>query len=142
MKFITGKLIVILVMGCLAFSYAEVWGEDWKFILKNKVGDDVYYDADSLIRPSKGIVRVTVKVVYIEKNANREAEKLGSAYKDLSHRIILLEMNCMEKKEAFLEITAYSKKGKTISSIKPDKATWIATPPESIGEGLNKILCR
>jgi len=142
MKLITGKLIIILVVGCLVFSYAEVWGEDWKFILKNKAGDDGYYDADSLIRPSKGIIRVSLKVVYSEKNVNREAEKLGPSYKDLSHRIILLEMNCIEKKDAFLEITAYSKKGKIISSIKPDKATWMASPPESIGEGLHKLLCK
>src|SRR4030042_4876020 len=142
MKLTIGRLMIILVIGCLAFSSAEVWGEDWKFILKNRSGDDGYYDADSLIRPSKGIVRVSLKVVFSEKSVNQETEKMGQSYKDLSHRIILLEMNCIEKKEAFLEITAYSKKGKAISSIKPDKPIWVAHPPESIGEGLHKLLCK
>jgi len=142
MKLTISKLMIILAIGCLTFGSAEVWGEDWKFVLKNKGGDDGYYDADSLVRPSKGIVRVSMKVVYSEKSLNREAEKLGASYKDLSHRIILLEMNCIEKKEAFLEITAYSKKGKAISSIKPDKPIWVAHPPESIGEGLHKLLCK
>ncbi len=142
MKSTIVKLMIILVLGCIALSDAEVWGEDWKFILKNKGGDDGYYDADSLTHPSKGIIRVSLKVVYSEKSINREAEKLGASYKDLSHRIILLEMNCIEKKEAFLEVTAYSKKGKAISSIKPDKPIWVAHPPESIGEGLHKLLCK
>lgn len=142
MKAIIVKLMIILVMGCIALSDAEVWGENWKFIHKNRAGDDGYYDADNLTYPSKGIIRVTLKLVYSEKSINREVEKSGASYKDLSHRIILSEMNCIEKKEAFLEVTAYSKNGKAISSIKPEKQVWIATPPGSIGESLNKLLCK
>lgn len=142
MKLTMSKWMIIMVIGCLAFSSAEGWGEDWKFILKNRAGDDGYYDSESITYPSKGMIKVTLKVVYSEKSINREAEKAGASYKDLSHRIILLEMNCAEKKEAFLEVTAYSKKGKAISSIKPEKPIWMAIPPGSIGEGLNKLLCK
>ncbi len=142
MKLMTGKLIIIIATGLLLFGNAEVWGENWKFLLKNKAGDEGYYDADSVTRPSKGIVRVLTKVVFSEKNINREGEKLGSSYKDMSHRVILHEMNCMEKKGAFLEVTTYSKKGIVLSSIKPNEVTWVKIPPESIGEALYKILCK
>ena len=143
MKLMIGKLMVILtVMGLLIFGNGEVWGENWKFVLKNKAGDDVYYDADSVTRPSKGIVRVLTKVVLSEKTVNREVERLGPSYKDMSHRVILQEMNCMEKKGAFLEITTYSKKGNILSSIKPNEATWVSIPPESSGEPVYKLLCK
>ena len=142
MKLMTGKLIIIIATGLLLFGNAEVWGENWKFLLKNKAGDEGYYDADSVTRPSKGIVRVLTKVVFSEKSINREAEKLGSSYKDMSHRVILHEMNCMEKKGAFLEITTYSKKGAILSSIKPNELTWVKIPPDSIGEALYKLLCK
>jgi hypothetical protein len=142
MKLMIGKLMIIVATGLLLFGNAEVWGENWKFVLKNKAGDDGYYDADSIIRPSKGIVRVSTKVVLSEKSVNREVEKFGSSYKDMTHRVILQEMNCMEKKGAFLEITTYSKKGNIISFIKPDESTWTAIPPDSIGEDLYKVLCK
>jgi hypothetical protein len=142
MKLMIGKLIIVIATGLLFFGNAEVWGENWKFVLKNKAGDEGYYDADSVIRPSKGIVRVLTKVVFSEKTINGQVEKLGSSYKDMSHRVILQEMNCMEKKGAFLEITTYSKKGAILSSIKPNELTWVKIPPESIGEALYKLLCK
>jgi Surface-adhesin protein E len=142
MKLMIGKLMIIVATGLLLFGNAEVWGENWKFVLKNQAGDDGYYDADSVIRPSKGNVRVLTKVVFSEKSVNREVEKFGSSYKDMTHRVILFEMNCNEKKGAFLEVTTYSKKGTIISSIKPDEAIWTDNPPKSIGEGLYKLLCK
>jgi hypothetical protein len=137
-----GKLIIIVATGLLVFSYAEVWGEDWKPLRQSKDGDSYYYDASSIVRPSKNIVRGLLKRVHSEKNINREVEKLGSTYKDLSHRIILWEMNCIEKKAAFVEITTYSKKGTVLSSVKPDKVIWAAIPPGSISEDLYKLLCK
>jgi hypothetical protein len=142
MKLMIGKLIIIIATGLLLFGNTEVWGENWKFVLKSKAGDDSYYDADSVIRPSKGIVRVLTKVVLSEKSVNREVERLGASYKDMTHRVILQEMNCMEKKGAFLEITIYSKKGNILSSIKPNEVTWVNIPPESIGEAVLKLLCK
>jgi hypothetical protein len=81
-------------------------------------------------------------VVFSERSVNREVEKYGPSYKDTSHRIILLEINCIEKKGAFLEVTTYSKKGNVISSIKSDKVAWAAIPPETIGDGCFKLLCK
>jgi hypothetical protein len=142
MKLMIGKLIIIVATGLLLFGYAEVWGADWKPLRPSKDGDSYYYDASSIVRPSKNIVRGLIKRVYSEKSLNREVEKLGSTYKDMSHRIILWEMNCIEKKAAFIEITTYSKKGAVLSSIKPDKPSWAAIPPESISEELYKLLCK
>ena len=61
MKSLLFKLGVILI-GLLIFGYAEVWGADWVF-----VGDyydnnlHLYYDAQSISRPSKNIFQISVK---------------------------------------------------------------------------------
>src|SRR4030042_1766904 len=142
MKSRIGRLMIIVVTGLLVFSYAEVWGEDWKLIRKNKDGDSYYYDASNITRPSKNIVRGSVKMVYSEKSINREIEKLGSSHKDFSYRINLWEMNCSEKKVAFLQITTYTKNGTVIKSIKLDKITWMSIVPDTMGEDLYKALCK
>jgi len=142
MKLMIGKLIITTVIGFLAFSYVEVWGADWKFLRMNKGGDHCYYDTESITRPSKNIVRGSVKIVYSQKNVNREVEKLGPSYKDLSHIIILLEMNCAEKKAAFLETTTYSKNEKIIQSIKVDSVKLVSILPETPGEDFYKALCK
>jgi len=144
MKSRIGRLMIIVVTGLLVFSYAEVWGEDWKFIRKSKDkdGDSYYYDASNITRPSKNIVRGSVKMVFSEKSINREIEKLGSSYKNLSYRINLWEINCSEKKVAFLQTTTYSKNGTIIKSIKLDKITWMSIVPDTMGEDLYKALCK
>jgi len=142
MKLMIGKLMITVVTGFLVFGYGEVWGADWKFIRMNKGGDSCYYDVASLIRPSEKIVRGSVKIVYSEKSVNREVERLGPSYKDLSHIIILWEMNCIEKKAAFLEITTYSKSEKIIKSNKVKTITWASIVPDTIGEDLYKLLCK
>ncbi|NWG02395.1 MAG: hypothetical protein HXY44_06020 [Syntrophaceae bacterium] len=142
MKRIIGKWVIIVAAGLFFLSHAEVWGEDWKFIRKQKNGDSSYYDADNITRPSKGMVRGVVKIVYSEKSINREVEKLGSSFKDLSHRTVIWEMNCSEKKVAFHQTDYYSKKGTIIKSIKIDKVTWMTIAPDTMGEDLFKILCK
>jgi len=142
MKSRIGRLMIIIVTGLLVFSYAVVWGEDWKLIRKNKDGDSYYYDASNITHPSKNIVRGSVKMVYSEKSINREIEKLGSSHKDFSYRINLWEMNCSEKKVAFLQITTYTKNGTVIKSIKLDKITWMSIVPDTMGEDLYKALCK
>jgi hypothetical protein len=141
MKSLSGKLGVILI-GLAIFSHTEVWGADWKFIRMNQSGDNCYYDADSITRPSKNIVRGSVKIVYSEKSVNREIERLGPSYKDLSHVIILWEMNCTEKKAAFLETTTYSKNEKIIKSFKVGSVKMVSIVPDTMGEDLYKALCK
>jgi len=143
MKPLSGKSgVVYVIIGLTIFSYAEVWGANWKFLRMSKGGDNCYYDADSITRPSKNIVRGSVKIVFSEKSVNREVERLGPSYKDLSHTIILWEMNCIEKKAAFLETTTYSKNEKIIKSIKIKTITWASIVPETMGEDLYKALCK
>jgi len=141
MKSLSVKLGVILI-GLAIFCCAEVWGADWKFLRMSKGGDNCYYDADNITRPSKNIVRGSVKIVYSEKSVNREIERMGQSYKDLSHTIILWEMNCSEKKATFLETTAYTKNEKIIKSIRFKTITWASIIPETMGEDLYKALCK
>jgi Surface-adhesin protein E len=141
MKSLSVKLGIVLI-GLAIFTYVEVWGEDWKFLRMSKGGDNCYYDADGITWPSKDIVRGSVKIVYSEKSVNREIERPGSSYKDLSYSIILWEMHCIEKKAALLQITTYSKNENVIKSIKYDAKKWASIVPETMGEDLYKELCK
>ena len=61
MKSFSVKLGVILI-GLIIFTNTKVWGADWVF-----VGDyydnnlHLYYDAQSISRPSKNIFQISVK---------------------------------------------------------------------------------
>jgi hypothetical protein len=72
MKLLSLELGVFLfVIGVAIFGNTEVWGADWKFwyeeIVKDHDGSNFkrvyYYDRESIVRPSKGIVKVWVKDV-------------------------------------------------------------------------------
>ena len=65
MKSLSVKLGVILI-GLAIFGYAEVWGADWKLYGVHE-NFSAYYDAQSITRPSKNIVRVWIRWDWTEK---------------------------------------------------------------------------
>ena len=139
MKSLSVKLGVILI-GLAIFTYAEVWGADWKFYNSNQwyLG---YYDAQSITRPSKNIVRVWVKWDCTEKGVLENVKRLGKQWENLSHIKLLKEIDCVEKKERILSSTDYNNKGEMIhSSSSPSE--WDFITPESVGEALYKEVCK
>jgi hypothetical protein len=133
------KLGVILI-GLAIFGYAEVWGADWKFYgaTENYLN---YYDAQSITRPSKNIVRVWIKFDYTEKGVMDWVGDFGKKYENLSHSIDLTEINCIEKTIHSLSATHYDNKGGAIySDSSPTKLFFII--PESVGENLYKEVCK
>ena len=96
MKSLLGKLGVILI-GLAIFGYAEVWGIDWKFFFSSEKCL-FFYDAQSITRPSKNIVRVWIRMDYTKKGVIDMVGKFGKKYENLSYAIHLEEINCAEKK--------------------------------------------
>ena len=139
MKSLLGKLGVVLI-GLVIFSYTEVWGADWK--LYNS-GEEClgYYDAQSITRPSKNIVRFWTKSVWTEKGVLSWVKDSGKKYENLSHTIYLQEINCAEKKIRRLSVTQYGHKGSVIDII-DSPSYWIFINPESMMEILYKEVCK
>ncbi len=139
MKSLSVKLGVILI-GLAIFGYAEVWGADWKFYggCEFFLG---YYDAQSITRPSKNIVRVWERSNFTERGVIKCVGNLGKEYENLSYTISLSEINCAEKMSHLLSGTYYDNKGNVIISDNSPQE-WHFITPESVDESLYKKVCK
>lgn len=114
MKSLLSKLGVVLI-GLAIFGYAEVWGADWKLYAVHE-SFLAYYDGQSITRPSKNIVRVQTRSNITDQGVLYLMRERGNAYENLTHFIMLSEINCKEKKVRPLSITYYDNKGGVIYS--------------------------
>jgi len=143
MKSLFVKLGVIFI-GLFIFGHAEVWGEDviiWKyyggseFIL-------AYYELQSIIRPSKNVVRVWVKWDYKKKGVMDMVRRFGKEYENLAYSKNLNEINCVEKKIHFQSADFYDNKEELIHSFSDQSSEWAFIAPESMNESLYKEVCK
>jgi len=133
MKSLSVKLGVIFI-GLIIFGYAEVRGADWVFV-EDFIYYRLYYDAQSISRPSKNIFQVTAKSEISEK-VKKETELRGWSYS-----IILYEFNCKEKIFRCLSYKRYHEDGEFISYLL-HKEGWLILPPKSAEESLYKAVCK
>ena len=148
MKSLFGRLgVILVVIGFTIFSYAEVWGADWKLYAESDFAN-YYYDAEDIVRPSENIVRVWIRTLYTEKGVNQwKAKNFGKVvqkfrYENLSNSTNLWEINCAKKMHQILSSTFYNKDGSVIESYNFDRADWIFIRPDSPGESLYKAVCK
>jgi len=132
MKSLLVKLGVILI-GLAIFGYAEVWGEDWVFV-GDYINYRLYYDAQSISRPSKNIFQISVK----SEVSNEVKKRYENA---ASYSIFLYEFNCKEKIFRTLSLKSYSEDGE-LMGYRPWREEWLIIPnlPELIS--LYKIVCK
>ncbi len=136
------SLLGVILIGLAIFGYGEVWGADWK-LYGSSEKSLAYYDTQSITRPSKNIVRVWVKITYTEKGVMDTVGSLGKKYEDLSHSIILREINCVEKMIHSLSGTYYDNGGGVIyTSSSPYLREWVFIAPESLAESLYEEICK
>lgn len=137
MKSLLAKFIVI---GLILFVHVEVRGADWKLYSFNDKGKN-YYDAQSITRASKNIVRVWVKWNYTEKGVMDIVEKMGKEFKKLEYSIILNEINCAEKTTRFLSLNYFDNNREVIVS-GSYTTEWTFIVPDTIDESLYKEICK
>jgi hypothetical protein len=141
MKSLLTKLGVVLI-GLTIFGNAEGWGEDWKYYGETDQGKH-YYDADSVIRPSKETVRVWRKILFTRKAVNDMTNQFGQEYKALSYMSMLFEFHCGDKKFCVLSVVNVSRDGKVIESFDyQDSPNWIVLRPGAIDGILCEIVCK
>ena len=132
----------VLVIGFILFCNAEGWGENWKR-LPVRDGGDFYYDAESITRPSKDVIRVWDKAVYSKKLVTATVKVLGERYKTLNHSKNLIELHCTEKKGRVLKIVYYSTDGGVLDSYNYSRELdWKFIVPGTVLDDLYKILCK
>ncbi len=106
MKPLSAKLGVILI-GLLIFGYRDVWGADWIKYGQNEIGS-YHYDQQSVTHLSKGIVRVSNKIVFTERGVATSVERLGKSYEKVGYDISLKKINCTEKNQRWVSSKVYS----------------------------------
>jgi len=134
--------LLIFVIGCqkTVLRNESTKGADWKLYNSDEeyLG---YYDAQSITRPSKNIVRFWTKSVWTEKGVLSWVKDSGKKYENLSHTIYLQEINCAEKKLRRLSESSYDNMGNVIYSFS-SLSEWDFIIPDSTGEILYKEVCK
>jgi hypothetical protein len=127
MKSLSVKLGVILI-GLAIFTYGEAWGADWKFFQVTKSTEEVgglpvygnihFYDATSVVYPSKNIVQVPTvqvwtKTFHVGRDQTFPPEAKDRLYETfnslkLPYTTNLMEINCSEKRFRSLKVFVFA----------------------------------
>jgi len=143
MESLSREGVILVVIALLILGNAEVWGADWKLYDSNDLRQS-YYNADSMTRPSKNIVRVWVRWNFTEKGVMDMVRSVGKKLEKLEYSVSLNEINCAEKTNRFLSSIYYDNNGKMIYSISSSNfpTEWLFIVPESNADNLYKKICK
>jgi hypothetical protein len=133
---------ILIVICCLSSSLGFAGlsrGAEWKFYYQTEVekGNEtetqkLYFDASSIEKPQKGIVKVTQKVTKLAADEKKETDR----------KIGLIEMNCSSRRYRYISVTEYEEgTGKALAEVRTDKAPWIRFSLDSAMDGLYSNVC-
>jgi hypothetical protein len=139
MSLLSRILIVVCCMSsCLGYTSLSL-GADWKFYYQTEVEKEnktvtekLYFDASSIERPQKGIVKVMQKVTKLAADEKTETDS----------KMRLIEMNCSSRKFRYLSVTEFEEgTGKALAEERTDNAPWIQFYLDSFMAGIYDIIC-
>jgi len=135
--------IALMMMGFVILPYAEAWAEDWRLYTETDLYE-CFYDAEDTIRSSEDKVKVWTKLEYTQRGVIEMVKKFGKHYGTLSHSLELWEINCAEKKDRLLSITAYTAEGNILYTDQAGSRPppWKVISRESVEESLYKVSCK
>jgi len=117
MKSLSSKLGVILI-GLSIFTYAEVWGADWKYFASGVDGTFYWYDAQGMTYQPNRIIQVWIKKVKADEIMDRvksggkiTASELEQMTLERSYERSLIEIDCVEKTFNILQKLNYDSRG-------------------------------
>jgi hypothetical protein len=134
--------VIFAVIGFIIFLFCEAWGADWEPFFYADSGSVFYYDRENITRPSKDVVRVSMKHVLSEKDVTEVVARWGKKYRALSNQISLLEIQCVDKKVNVLSTSRYSQDGEILNPKDPQIPRAGPIVPDSAGEALYEVLCK
>ena len=140
MKSLSVKLGVVLI-GLIIFSYAVVWGADWKLFGGDEYGE-YSYDAENVSHLPNNIVSVWTKEISSSKSVVDMVNRLGIEYSDLGTINTLWEVDCIGRKFRVVEMLCYSKSHSFIGSPNVSGAEWKFIIPDSMLDSLSKAVCK
>jgi hypothetical protein len=131
--------LIFILFGFLIFNSTEVSGESvWKYYGTNEHGS-YYYDAESVERPSKEIIRVWVQSAYTDQGVSHWVRGGGEEFQNLGYTLVWTELNCVDRSVRFLQILFYSKDAEVLNPINANE--WEFFAPHTMSEALYEALC-
>ena len=136
-------------MGCLLIfiSLNDARGSDWVHLVTDGVGNNSFYDKDSIRNVSKGVVGVWTKTVYSDEGRARviyDYAKSGfesAEYESLGYSKELFFINCVDEKYKITQGANYASDGHVLDDYHED-SVWDAPPPDSVMDSLVKEICK
>jgi len=131
--------LISVLFGLLIFWSGETWGgSPWKHYGSNEDGS-YYYDAETMTRPVKEMVRVWVQSAYTDQGISHWVRGGGEEFQNLGYTLVLIELNCMDRSVRSLQIVFYSKDAEVLTPINAKE--WEFFAPNSMSEALHEALC-
>ncbi len=131
--------LIAVLFGLLILYSQEAWGgSPWKYYGTNEDGS-YYYDAETMTRPSKDMVRVWVQSAYTDQGISHWVRGGGEEFQNLGYTLVLIELNCVDRSVRSLQIVFYSKNAEVLNPINAKE--WEFFAPGSMSEVLYEALC-
>ncbi len=132
-------LALFLIIFFAVIGYGETI--DYRMFGENNEGI-FYYDAQSVIRTSKDIVKVWIKEGFRGPGARILSRDLGQHYEKLDHSVFQEELNCKDTTSRHLSLTLFAKDGTILYSKTNILEEFEPIDPNSVFEKLYKLVCK
>ena len=143
-------IFLILFSIVMLFPVSQSQGAEWLSIGKDRVGNELFYDPDTLTKLPTGITKVWMKGIYsVEGRKERIQERIKGKltvenYEKLSYALELQEINCVKREYRVMAYTDYSSDGGILHKFTVEQQPsggWEPVTPDSMGEIVDKIIC-
>jgi len=143
MKKFTFLLLLPILLLC-----STVHGAEWVHCITDTVGNNTYYDEESIVSIGKDAKKLKVRTDYSAKGKNDFIKnRIGrgfdvKAYENLTHSVMVWYINCNKKEHELYSVFEYDKDDGIISTYKAKEISWQPIQPGSIGDVFYKIVCK
>jgi len=130
---------------------SQVQGAEWLSIGKDRVGNELFYDREILIKRSTDIIEVWMKGIYSdegrkERIQDRTISKVSvERYEALGYALELQEIDCVKREFRVMAYTDYTADGRILHTTTIEQQPsegWEPIIPESMGEIVAQIVCQ
>ena len=144
------KSCFLLFAITMFFIVSQAQGAEWLSIGKDRVGNELFYDQDALIKNPTGITKIWIKGVYsAEGRKERIQERIKGKltvenYEKLSYALELQEINCVKREYRVMAYTDYTSDERILHKFTVEQQPsggWEPVTPDSMGEIVDKIIC-
>ena len=140
--------VTLVIIGLGLFTYARVWGEDWKYIGEGGNGTFWWYDTQGMTNNPNRIIQVWVKKVkadeiidMVKSGRKLTVSELEQMTSEKNSERFLMEIDCVEKTVNLLQKLNYDSKS-VLKGGESRPGAKESIPTDSVGERLYKAVCK